>query len=334
MVLSFSLMGAAITGLALTPSYTRIGVAAPLLLVLFRLLQGFALGGEVGPSTAYLIEVAPPLKRGLYVALQYATQDLAVLAAGLVGFTLANALDAASLDAWGWRVAFLLGACIVPMGVLMRRNLPETFTAEAPGARRAAKFPLRTVVLGVMMIAAAVTTNYGLDYMTTFAQDSLHMAANTAFGATVVLGLVQFCSDLSSGLLSDRFGRKPVMVMASGLLLVLVVPAYLAMIYRPGVAALYGATAVLGMLQSLATGPALITITELLPRSARSAVLGTIYAVGATVFGSVTQFNIKWIIDATGSHLAPAWYIAAAVCVGLAAMMVVKETAPVKAGLG
>src|SRR6202035_3627944 len=98
MVLSFALMGASILGLALTPSYAQIGIAAPILLVIFRLLQGFALGGEVGPSTAYLVEAAPPMRRGLYVALQYATQDLAVFCAGLVGLALSSSLDAAHLD--------------------------------------------------------------------------------------------------------------------------------------------------------------------------------------------------------------------------------------------
>lgn len=105
MLLSFTLMGMAILGVALTPAYTQIGVAAPVLLVLFRLMQGFALGGEVGPSTAYLIEAAPPHRRGLYVSIQYATQDCAPLVAGLVGFVLSLLLTAQQLDTWGWRSA-------------------------------------------------------------------------------------------------------------------------------------------------------------------------------------------------------------------------------------
>src|ERR1700692_3897599 len=101
MVLSFALMGAAILGLVLTPSYAQIGIAAPILLVIFRLVQGFALGGEVGPSTAFLVEASPPLRRGLYLALQYATQDFAVLVAGLVGFVLSSVLTPTDLQSWG-----------------------------------------------------------------------------------------------------------------------------------------------------------------------------------------------------------------------------------------
>src|SRR5258708_39171630 len=109
MVFFFELMGASIFGLALTPSYAQIGIAAPCLLVIFRLLQGFARGGEVGPSTAFLVEAAPPNRRGLYVSLQYMTQDVAVLAAGVSGFALTTLLTPTALDAWGWRAAFLIG---------------------------------------------------------------------------------------------------------------------------------------------------------------------------------------------------------------------------------
>jgi len=114
MLFSFALMGLAMIGMALTPSYARIGVTAPILVVLFRLLQGFALGGEVGPTTAYMVEAAPPTRRGFYASLQYASQDAAGLTAGLVGTLLASLLSAAQLQDWGWRVVLLLGASVVP----------------------------------------------------------------------------------------------------------------------------------------------------------------------------------------------------------------------------
>src|SRR5689334_1064799 len=135
MIFSFTLMGVAIVGLALTPSYATIGRAAPILLLVFRLVQGFALGGEVGPTTAFMAEAAPPHRRGLYLSMQYATQDTAVLAAGIVGTFMAAHLSAQQLQDWGWRVALLLGASIVPFGILLRRTLPETLgrtEAHAP----------------------------------------------------------------------------------------------------------------------------------------------------------------------------------------------------------
>src|SRR5262249_26965248 len=137
MILSFSLMGIAITGLALTPAYSTIGIAAPVLVVLFRMLQGFALGGEVGPTTAFLLEAAPPTRRGYYTAFQPWTQSWSILFSGLVGFTLADTLSERQLQDFGWRIAFLIGVVIVPFGLIMRRNLPETFQAgERSGAKR------------------------------------------------------------------------------------------------------------------------------------------------------------------------------------------------------
>jgi len=330
MMLSFALMGAAITGLALTPSYTTIGAAAPALLLVFRLLQGFALGGEVGPSTAFLIEAAPPRRRGLYVGLQYGTQDIAVLAAGLVGYVLSSWLSAAALDAWGWRIAFLLGAAVVPVGLIIRRSLPETLDRPDEGVEPASAptAPLRIVVLGLMMLAATGVSIYVIEYIATYAQDSLHMATNLAFGATVTTGLVSLVCDVSGGALSDLLGRKPVMLTAVALLLVLTLPAYAIMIRWPNPLVVYGAVALLSALLGFCAGPTLIAITESLPKTSRSGALGTLYAVSLAVFGGSTQFMIKWLTDVTGSALAPAWYMGAALAVGGVAMLLIRETAP------
>src|SRR5262249_10117223 len=131
MMLSLSLIGVAVAGLSLTPSYASIGTLAPILVIMFRLLQGFALGGEVGPSTAFLLEAAPPSRRGLYVSVQATSADTATLIAGVVGVILASTLDAGQLDAWGWRVAQLLGVCIIPFAFVLRRTLNETLTTPA-----------------------------------------------------------------------------------------------------------------------------------------------------------------------------------------------------------
>lgn len=335
MVLSFGLMGAAILGLALTPSYAQIGIAAPILLVMFRLIQGFALGGEVGPSTAFLVEAAPPHRRGFYVSIQYMTQDLAVLAAGLVGFTLTTWLSPAALDAWGWRAALLIGTAVVPIGLYMRHNLPETIDQDHAGRQAATPeerhVPARLVVLALMLMMSATIYLFGLDYITTYAQDSLNMTPALAFGATVVIGLGAVIADPISGLLSDRIGRKPVMLGAVVILVLLLVPSYIVMIKVPSVGVVYGAIAILAVLQAFLTAPALITITESLPKAVRSGALAIIYAVATSVFGGTTQFAIKGLTDLTGSPLAPAWYMSGAVVIGGIAMALMPESAPVKA---
>jgi MHS family citrate/tricarballylate:H+ symporter-like MFS transporter len=335
MVLSFALMGASILGLALTPSYSQIGIAAPILLVVFRLAQGFALGGEVGPTTAFLVEAAPPYRRGLYVSLQFMTQDLAVLAAGLAGFVLTTSLTPAALDAWGWRVAFLIGATIVPIGLQMRRNLPDTLPDTDPPVTKAEqrRVPVRLIVLALMLMMAALIYLYGLDYITTYAQDSLHLPPATAFGATVMVGLCSVVADPVSGLLSDRIGRRPVMLGAVVILVVLLVPAYFVMTEFKSAPVVFGAMGILAVLQAFFTTPALVAVTESLPKAVRSGALAIIYAVAVSVFGGSTQFAVKALIDLTGSALAPAWYMTGAVLVGGIAMWLMRETAPVKVGI-
>jgi MHS family citrate/tricarballylate:H+ symporter-like MFS transporter len=330
MLLSFMLMGIAITGLALTPSYAQIGMAAPVLLVLFRLLQGFALGGEVGPSTAYLIEAAPPRRRGLYVALQYATQDLAVLAAGLIGFALSSWLTPEALDDWGWRAAFLIGVAIVPVGLMMRRRLPETLieTDRQP----AVKVPRRLVVLGLALLMSGTICSYIIDYMTTFAEDSLHLPVNLAFGATIVTGLCLVCFEPIAGILSDRYGRRPVTLVAGVALLLVTMPAFVMVTELRSVTALYAAVAVISVLLAFFSSPVLVALTEGLPKAIRSGALAIIYAVSIAVFGGSAQFVVKWLIDTTGSALAPGWYMSLALVIGIAAMALMRETAPVVTG--
>ncbi|MGZ5935980.1 MAG: MFS transporter [Rhizomicrobium sp.] len=342
MMMSFSLMGIAIVGLALTPSYGRIGVAAPILVLLFRLMQGFALGGEVGPTTAYLVEAAPPERRGFYASMQYATQDGAVLFAGIVGTTLAYLLSAQQLQDWGWRVAMLIGALIVPFGLMIRSRLPETLHAAddaalAPDAT-AGKLSsagrirpyLAVIIFGLMMLTAGTIGSYSNSYMTTYALNTLHMPATVAFGVIIVGGAFSVPFELLSGVLSDKFGRKPIMIMFSAMLLVSVLPAFWLISHDRTTLTFYGASAWLNTLAALGSTPVIVTLTESLPRSVRSGAVAMVYAFAISIFGGSTQFTITKLLVITGNPLAPAYYWTGAVVIGLVAMILVKESAPVK----
>jgi len=335
MLLSFALIGIATIGLPLTPSYASIGVLAPILVVGFRLLQGFALGGEVGPSTAFMMEAAPPLRRGLYISLQSMSADAAVLVAGVIGFALANAMDGASLDQWGWRVALLAGGVIVPFGLVLRRDLGETLhvRSQVPGddVPAGGRSYRQIVALSLAMLAAATTTNYILDYMTTYAGSTLGMPANLALGATAVVGLCGVVCDPISGWMSDRFGRKPVMIAPWILLLLAIFPCFWLLSHLRTGAALYGASVMLAMASTLSSATVLVTITESLPHRVRSGSLSLIYAIAISIFGGSTQFMVNWLTELTGSTLAPAWYMVAGVAVGLTAIVLMPETAPIKA---
>ena len=336
LLLSVTLMGVAMVGLALTPSYGAIGIAAPILAIAFRLVQGFALGGEIGPNTAYLIEAAPPNRRGLYVSFQYMSQDGSVLVSGLVGYALAQWLSDAQLDAWGWRVAFLLGAAIVPFGLLLRRQLAETLPAKsiAPTAAAPILGLRRIVLLGLVMLAGGTTVSYTLDYLTTYATSTLHMATSVGFLATVFLGLTGVITDPIGGWLSDRFGRKPMRIIPWIVLLVITVPGFFLLSTARSTGVLIGLSVALTVAACLAQPSTLVSITESIPSRIRAGSLGLIYAFAISVFGGSTQFTAAWLTGLTHNPLAPAWYMSVCVAIALVAMIVLPETAPGRAGTG
>jgi predicted MFS family arabinose efflux permease len=327
MILSFTLMGIGITGLALTPSYQVAGAAASILAVIFRLIQGFALGGEVGPNAAFLLEAAPPHRRGFYLSIHLATADLAVLFAGIVGLALSSLLSAPMLDAWGWRIAFLIGASIVPFGLALRRTLEETLPVEAkapapPGSLR----PLLMIAgAGMLILGAGTISNYTLDYLTTYAQDSLHMAVRSAFGATLVLGLVSTISDLATGRLVDAYGPKRVLVLPWLGLIFLAVPTFYVLDAARSTSALFGATALLTLLHIFGSSAAILLFIQALPARVRAGSLSLVYALAIAIFGGSTQLVEKLLIRWTGSAVAPGWYMMVAVAAGLAGALMIRE---------
>jgi MHS family citrate/tricarballylate:H+ symporter-like MFS transporter len=332
MLFSFGLMGFSIVALALTPSYASIGLAAPILVVGFRLLQGFALGGEVGPTTSFLMEAAPPEKRGMYVSLQLATQQVAILVSGVVGFVLSSALTPEHLNAWGWRVAMLLGAAVVPFALIIRRRLPETFHRQTDAGTKLTPAQLKLALLLTIMAASMTIGTYTLNYLNVFASHTLGLASAQTFGAVAVAGTCGTIFNPIGGWLSDRIGRKPVMIFAFALLCAVGVPCFAMMAHFRTPLALYGGALAMAPLLGLGSSAMMAFLAENLPPSIRSGGIGIIYAVAITVFGGSASFIAAWLTQVTGSPLAPAWYMCAALLVGLAAMLSVRESAPVKTG--
>ncbi len=331
MLFCFGLMGFSILGMALTPSYASIGWAAPVLVVIFRLMQGFALGGEVGPATAFLMEAAPPEKRGLYVSLQFATQQSAILLAGLVGVVLSNLLTPADLTQWGWRIAMLLGVSVVPFALVMRRTLPETLESRTDTVRtRPTRADMRLAFITLVMLASGTIATFVMTYLNIFATHMLGLSTAQAFGAVVVAGTCGMIFNPVGGILSDRLGRKPVMMTAFGLLGLAVLPCFLVMTHLRSAMALYACTALMAMLLAMGLPAIMSSLTENLPQQIRSGGIGIIYAVAISVFGGTAQFVVAWLTDVSGSELAPAWYMCAALAIGVCAMVAIRETAPIK----
>jgi MFS family permease len=332
MLFSFALMGVAILGLALTPSYAAIGPAAPILVLVWRLCQGFALGGEVGPTTAFLVEAAPPEQRGLYSAWQGGSQNLANLTGGLVGVILAATAGAAALDLWGWRVAFLLGTIVLPFGLMLRRDLPETLhrsEAVAPSlageASLAASAP--TLLRALALIAASTVSTYVFSYMTTYAFQTLRMPAGVSLGASVVSGVCGLVAGLIGGALSDRVGRRAMMIWPRAVFLAATWPAFFLLVRNHDAVTLLGATAVMTFTSALSTAAVFVSISESLHKTVRVLGLGGVYAIAVAVFGGTTLPVIAALIKFTGDPLSPAWYMIAFTALGLIASILAPETA-------
>lgn len=336
MMLSFCLMGLAILGLALTPTYAMIGPAAPVLVVMWRLIQGFALGGEVGPTTAYLIEAAPPNQRGFFGALQYASQGFSSLVGGLVGVAISMSLGDKVLDAWGWRIAFLIGAVVLPYGFWLRRSLPETrhraevATAAQP-TRPDLKSHTRIILLGLAITANGTISTYIFNNMTSYAQTTLHMAAGASLAASIVVGSSLLVFGVLSGLAADRFGRKPVILWPRILLMLAVVPGFALIAGHRDNLTLLAVTGILSSLSAFSGATAVTAITESLHRDVRSLVFAGIYSTAVAVFGGATQPFVTWLVHVTGDPVAPAWVLVGACVVGVGATLMLAESRPAPA---
>ena len=219
MTLSIGLMALGCAMIAVTPGYASIGALAPILLIVARLMQGFAVGGEVGPATMFVLEAAPPGRRMLFASWQLASQNLGSLAGGIIGVVLALALSKSSYAAWGWRVPFAIGVLIAPVGLYVRTRLDETLDRSAPGQRRTGNIlstVLRAswtrVLLGLALISGGTITQYFLITMTPYAIRTLHLPASTAMLGSVTLGITGCLGALAGGALADRWGIKTVAI--------------------------------------------------------------------------------------------------------------------------
>jgi MFS family permease len=339
MILSFTMMGSAIIVLALTPSYDAIGITAPILVIVARLVQGFSLGGEVGPTTAYLMEAAAAGKRGLAVSWQPASQQVAATAGALVGVVLSQAMTSEALDSYGWRIAFLIGAITLPFGLWIRTRMPETLHRREIGtavkqttcnSRGAIHANARVMILGLLILASGTIITYVTQYMTTYAQNTLHVATDLAFATTVVSNGIGIVAALYGGWLADRAGRWPVMVWPQLAALLLTYPVFLWIVDTRSAFAFLGGLGILSLVGTIPYSAFYVAFAEGLPKNIRGGAFATIYAVAIATFGGTAQLIVTWLIHATSNALAPAWYMMFASATGLVAMIMMRETAPAK----
>ncbi|MDA9392431.1 MFS transporter [Bradyrhizobium ottawaense] len=335
MTASFAMMSAAILVLAITPSYETIGVAAPLLVIFARLVQGFALGGEVGPTTAYLMEAAPPERRGLAVSFQPASQQIAATAGALIGEILSLTMTSEALNAYGWRIALLLGAATLPFGLWLRSTLPETLhrpEVPAPVVQPGRRPPAarRIMSLGFIILASCTIITYITGYMTTYALNTLQVSAPLAFATTLISNTVGIAAALLGGWLADRAGRRHIMIWPQITAFLMTYPVFLWIAETRSALALLGGLGALTLIGTIPYSAFYVSMAEGLPKNIRGGAFATIYAFAIAIFGGTAQPVVAWLTQVTGNALAPAWYMLVASAAGLCAMLMMPETALLK----
>jgi len=334
-VLTLMLMALGTVMIGMVPTYEQIGFFAPLLVVIGRLIQGFSAGGEVGASTTLLSESAPIDQRGFYGAWQLASQGLAVLAAAGIAFTITNMLSPAEVTAWGWRIPFVSGILIVPVGLWLRSALEETHaneeeakTAHVSSLREVFRSHWRRLVLGVMLVVGGTAANAVIVlYMATYAVRQLNMPPASGLLAGIVAGVATLIAAPIAGALSDRIGRKTVAGVSYLFIALLIYPAFLLLNANPTLGTLLVVVAVLGTLNATGGAPAIISLTEIFPTEVRATGMSLVYALGVALFGGFGQFIVTWLIQALATPIAPAHYVIACCVSSLIALLILPETA-------
>jgi MFS family permease len=340
MTLTLWLMALGSALIAFAPTYQQIGLAAPALILFARLVQGFAVGGEVGASTSLLLEYADDRSRGFYGSWQFVSQGLNTVCGALIGVALSTLLSQAALESWGWRVPFVIGMLVVPVGVYIRRHLDETL--EHPVAVENAEpvadvaRPLREIFgrYRVSLVAGVVTTIGGtaanyivLFYMSTYAIKILGLPMSVGMSAALVAALVTAVCSPFAGILSDRVGRKWVMGVSRVALIAVIYPAFMIIHAAPTVATVLGVVAVLGALVAFTAVPNIVMLPELFPQRIRVTGMSVVYCVGVSIFGGFAQFFATWLIKLLDNPLAPAWYLIGCGAVSLLALPLIREPA-------
>ncbi len=330
MTLTIALMVVGTLCIAFAPTYTQAGVAGSLVLLAGRLLQGFSLGGEIGASTSMLMESGPATQRGFRVSWQLGSQGISALLGALTGALLYATLTPAALENWGWRLPFLGGLLIAPVGLYIRSKLDETHEAEPD-----APSPLGTlmrehgskVVKGILAVTAGTVGMYlVVFFMPTYMIRVLKMPPSLSLLSGCATGITMLIASLVSGRLADRLTRRKPLVMAALVFnLLAVVPAFWLMTRFPSVPLVLLLSVILTAASNLGSTPMLLVLMEMLPISVRASGLSVIYSVGVTVFGGSSQFIVTWLIAKTGNPLAPALYMLACGFVTLLAVWSIRE---------
>jgi MHS family citrate/tricarballylate:H+ symporter-like MFS transporter len=330
LLLTLALMSIGTLSIALVPGYATIGLFAPLLVVTGRLLQGFSAGVELGGVSVYLAEIATPGHKGFYVSWQSGSQQVAVVFLALLGVALSGYFPPEQMTGWGWRIPFLVGCMIIPFIFLLRRSLKETdeFLARAhrPGVAeiyRSVVANWKLMIVGMLMVTMTTVSFYFITaYTPTFGREVLKLDSNASLIVTLCVGLSNLFWLPVMGALSDRIGRRPILIACTVVALLTAYPALAWLVSAPSFGRLLAVELWLSFLYGSYNGAMVVCLTEIMPVAVRTAGFSVAYSLATALFGGFTPAVSTYLIHVTGNRAMPgAWLSFAAVCGLVAALL-------------
>src|SRR6267143_1998940 len=338
LILTLTLMSVGIFSIACMPGYATIGLLAPLFVLVGRLLQGFSAGMELGGVSVYLSEIATPGHKGFYVSWQSGSQQVAVMFAALVGVVLSSILPPEKMAAWGWRVPLLLGCGIIPFLFRLRRSLQETdeFVARKHRPTTSEIFRSLTanwaiVLVGMMMVTMTTVSFYMITaYTPTFGNSVLHLATIDSLVVTLCVGASNLFWLPFMGALSDRIGRRPLLLAVTILMLITAYPVMLWLVKEPSFGRLLTVELWLSFIFGSYNGAMVVSLTEIMPAEVRTSGFALAYSLATAIFGGFTPAFSTYLIHISGNRAIPGLWLSFAAACGLVASLFAKPyNAPV-----
>ncbi len=330
LLLTIFMMAAGTVLIGVAPTYASVGIAGPVIIVLARLMQGFSAGGEWGGSTAFMVEWSEPGRRGFYGSLQQVGVVSGVLLGSSVGATINTVLTAEQIASWGWRVPFLFGGIIGPIGLYMRRSIGET-PAYQDATPESVRVSAHTIALTAraagFTILWTVAFYIYINYMPTFTRTYAGLSGAQALWSNSLGIAVLLVAIPLMGKLSDRVGRRPLLLTCCAAFFVLSYPAAKLFLSAPPFAVIAACQVGFGLILSLYSGPGPSAIAEIFPTRSRSTLMSAGNALATAVFGGFAPYIASWLIARTGNPIAWVAYVMSAAVVTGIVIYNLKETA-------
>ncbi|TMJ63076.1 MAG: MFS transporter [Alphaproteobacteria bacterium] len=331
LIVTLAIMAMGTVFIAVCPSYATIGIAAPIFVLVGRLLQGFSAGVELGGVSVYLFEISTPGNKGFYTSFQSASQQVAIFAAAIIGFALSESMSADTIAAWGWRIPFFIGCLIIPFIFVLRRTLEETpvFLAmkrhpTASEVFSSAALNWKIILLGMLMVAMTTVTFYFVTvYTPTFGKTVLKLTTRDALLVTLCVAITNFIWLPVGGAISDRIGRRPVLLAIAGLSLVTAYPMLSWLVVEPTFPKMLIVELAFSFYFGVYNGAMVAALTEVVPAHVRTTCFSLAFSLAAALFGTFTPLAATWLIDSTGDKAAPGFWLMFAAASGIVATLAI-----------